>query len=991
MGSFEEIAVEILPLQERKEMDDFDGLDNHLDALLHHQTSRKPQVLLESGSETSHVTSFSSARNSDDEDLLIQPRGRLAARMVAEDSETEQQPKESARDRVRRMLMSKANTARMSLSEAKDTQSEDEDVPVPSRRRKAIASKASTPRSSPPKRGGLFVSPSPEKSNAHAADSDSDSDLPADVPAMTANERFMALVEKKRQERLAKEEKEQREKKEAAQKRLKQAAQYSRILEDDDLSGSEEDDGGRRLTQQARPTRKASKKALEDMHRETQRMARNMQLAHQPKTKKKITKSSLFAKFNYKPEGFMEDGVADSAPSSSPRRTDPEIHDTPPTSPSSPPPYDKVPEIESQQPQQPEESRLDDDDDDELPSLEDVTSGEYKAPSPPRTIIDKGKGKAIEQPSPPAKQPLFTQRPIRVIPPKVIKKPAFIGDDSDSDLEIIPKSKKDTIFDRIPQQQDQQSHSLHTLRMLAHLTSPGKQAPKKNARSSMTASELQLSLQQRARQQAAREREERLHDLKARGIIVQTAEERNNEMAEVEDLMAKARREADEIAKEEKAAGKKERQANGEEMFDDSSADEDYEEIDHLSKSSQAGSENGDESDDSEREDEFDEEELEDSESVDRYLTVANPLFGQDASESETAEDDQDMIMDEDAGGMINDEEELPMVQNRRRAKNVISDDEDDDLPAHSPTNLHTDSPAKTASAPGSVLRSAKKTFIPGLPVAGPAGLSLTQIFAGTMDESQDFDNGSTQSPSQRIDTEQDSLAFLRNFPAPDLPSFRPTMDEDSQDFMVDRIPESQPTQAETQGIQLSFSQSQVHGFDSLVESASQFSEFPEATQDLGFQYMSPIQGRFAAPPQSTVDTVLLQNSPTPESNQETPIVKKKGKLMRRLQAPVLSDDEEPEQAEAEREDEFEITANVFDVMRKASKKKTAVADDFDKKKSAAKEMVQEQADESEDEYAGLGGASDDESGEEDDALVREMIDDNTKNVDESKLAAFYA
>ena len=96
--------------------------------------------------------------------------------------------------------------------------------------------------------------------------------------------------------------------------------------------------------------------------------------------------------------------------------------------------------------------------------------------------------------------------------------------------------------------------------------------------------------------------------------------------------------------------------------------------------------------------------------------------------------------------------------------------------------------------------------------------------------------------------------------------------------------------------------------------------------------------------------------------------------------------------AETEAAEDLNITANVFDVMQKASKKKEIVVDEFDKKKSKAKEMVHEQADESEDEYAGLGGASDDESAGEEDEYVKEIIDDEGgKDVDESKLAAFFA
>jgi len=87
----------------------------------------------------------------------------------------------------------------------------------------------------------------------------------------------------------------------------------------------------------------------------------------------------------------------------------------------------------------------------------------------------------------------------------------------------------------------------------------------------------------------------------------------------------------------------------------------------------------------------------------------------------------------------------------------------------------------------------------------------------------------------------------------------------------------------------------------------------------------------------------------------------------------------------------LDVSSNAFDVMRKSSNKKV-LTDKFNKKKSDAKQMVQEQAEESEDEYAGLGGASDDESGDEEDALVKEMIDDEAgKDANERELAAFYA
>ena len=61
------------------------------------------------------------------------------------------------------------------------------------------------------------------------------------------------------------------------------------------------------------------------------------------------------------------------------------------------------------------------------------------------------------------------------------------------------------------------------------------------------------------------------------------------------------------------------------------------------------------------------------------------------------------------------------------------------------------------------------------------------------------------------------------------------------------------------------------------------------------------------------------------------------------------------------------------------------------KKNSKAKDIVDEAAEESEDEYAGLGGHSDESDGEEN-AIDRQMINDNSGEVvDEKQLAALNA
>ncbi|TAQ89405.1 hypothetical protein B7494_g2277 [Chlorociboria aeruginascens] len=949
-------------------------------------------------------------REEDDEDKeedIMRPKGRLASRMQTNDEhsdEDEDHATDNARERVRRMLMTKSKPP--TPVDIGDPETADEnDSPVAARKRRIrVPRNRSTPTSgsaSPP----LFISPTSQKYSAPDDASDSD-DLPKN-PA--AGDRFKALVEKKRQERREKEAEITREKARKAAERKRQTA----LVDEDDLDVSD-GENGRRLTQQARPTRKASKKALEEMHRETQRLSRNMQLAHQAKTKKKITKASLFAKFNYKPTEDDSAEVTYPTSSSSAHDSDIEMHSTPPTSPAS---HENSVEKGA--------GDLDTSaistvlgllvSDEDLPNLGDAL---VRMPSS-STRIDKGKGKAIEE-EPivqlSEKKPKFTQRPIRVRPPKVADRVQVFAYDSDSDLEIVSskttaqKTKLDSIFDRVPVKNAKESKSLHALRMLAHLTSPGKQNLDKSKNPSMTSTDLHLSLQQRAREQATREREERLQALRDKGVIVQTAEEREKEMAEVEDLISKARREGEEIMKREKAAAKKERKKNGEiDPLGESSDDEEWDEEkeDFTKQLSGSGSED-DEANASEREDSEEDEENDDKMSMDgeeNLVAIKNHMFDREAAETEddgaeeSASDEQEEADDEDE----NEENEMLPIQKRRaRNTNVISDEEDegDDEkviptlpPTDSPVQIHTDS----SGAPTSVLRSATKTFIPGLTVAGPAGLGLTQIFAGTMDDSQIEPHEASPMARTKITTRQDSMDFLRGIPAPELPPFVPTMEEDSQDIVIDsqsHVPESQPQESMTQGFQFQFNQSQVHGFDSLVDSfATQVSDFPEATQDLGFQHMTPIKGRFIEPPPSTTATVIVEPTQLPEIMEESPILKRKSRLRQRARIASVSDEEDAEEPTvASSEDEFKISANVFDVMRKASKKQKVVVNEFDKKSSKAKDMVNEQAEESEDEYAGLGGASDDESGDEEDAYVKEIIDDEGgKDVDESKLAAFFA
>ncbi|EMR83572.1 putative mrc1-like domain-containing protein [Botrytis cinerea BcDW1] len=951
------------------------------------------------------------SQTSSDEEEIARPRGRMAARMQAalDGSDDDQLVANNPRERVRRLLKNKPRPESPKVADD-GSHADESDMPEVLRRRKTGSSPRQTPVKPIPRQEsaspGLFVTPSAGRSATPQADASDPDDFQLDSISKS-NKTFQDLVARRRQERHAREAEDRKKKAAKAEERKRQAA----LIEDDNQVDSE-DEGGQRLTQQNRPTRKASKRAIEEMHRETQRLSRNMQLAHKATNKKKITKQSLFAKFGYRQAEETNAVSSDPArpTSSSPPpalQSDIEMQETPPTSPPD--------EMDPNDKQELAGSSLVtsmamDVVEEDLPTLEEA----LKSTLPSRR--DKGKGKDVDTELTEAsseKKPAFKQRPIRVRPAKVMTGELEL--DSDSDLEIVkPKksarnAKLDAIFKRIPEKQATEPHSMMALRMLAHLRSPGKQNSGRNQKPSITAQDLQISLQLKARQQAHREREERLQALRDRGIIVQTAEEREKEMAEVDDLLAKARREGEEIQAREKAAAKRERKANGElDPLNDSSDDEEWQETNEIPEEEEISGSEDNEHEDSENEesDEGEDEENEEEEATDN--PVPNPLFDDEAEEDEESE--IDLSIPEDSANLMDaedEEETLPVHRRSRKSRvtNIIPDDEEEeDLLTKTPraprtislSHPRTDSPV----IPTSVLRSATKTFIPGLPITGPAGLGLTQIFQGTMDDSQDIFESSGLG-SQTLDVKEHSMDFLRRRAMPELPDFVPTMDdEETQDMVMDsqtQIQASQPVDNETQGIQVSFSQSQIHDFDSLVDNplSTQISEFPN-TQDEGFSMITPIKSRFMDPP-STAGTFKMGSPSTQMINddiQETPIMKKKGKLRRRARAISVSD--EDESLDAAREDnnqneDFEITADAFDVMRKAAKKKPKVVDEFDKKKSNAKNMVNEQAEESEDEYAGLGGASDDESGGEEDAFVKEMIDDEKKDIDESELAKFYA
>ena len=967
-----------------------------------HPLDRSPT----SAESPTHESKDSDAEESDDGPVV--PRGRLAARLQSRkpvngtrnssDDSTEAECGENAYERIKKQLLPRTSNKRAS-PEVTEQQSlgSVSGTPVASGTRERLparkasrssSSRIATPLGSPKLPPGLFLTPgaaSPPINHQELAkgeNSDSNS------PDPHANQRFLTLVARKRAEREAKQAAEA-EKKAAREARLRKYSVDALGVSEDE---SDNNASARRLTQQARPTRKASKRALEEMNRETQRMNRNMQLAHQAKTKKKITKESLFARFNFRTSslstGENQQTTSSSTVASSVHGSDAEngpSHQTPPTSPLIPSDAAKEPMVEdaatdlidtSAVPDQPLEPE------NELPDIQEMIDN-------PQPVLKKGKGKAIDLDyvgigaSANDRNTEIKQPQTKVSLSMLASRSKQQDTDTDSDLEILPrqssKSRLDA-FNRLPTKKAREARSLQTLHALAQLHSPGKQ--KGRARATMTQSEMQTSLRQRARQQAAAERAEKIQELKNKGVIIQTAEERQKDQAEVEDLVEKARKEAEEIKRKEKDAVRKEKRANGElaTLADSSDEDEDYQQDEEIAA--------GVELSGSDEEDAVDEDNVSGSENgesdvedegiggvdVGDNMDKANRLIEDEASED--SEDESSGNCSEVADDERAEDEEIgaPLPRRKARANRVIDDDEDDDEPLPAPTTIQE---FPTENMPG-------KPIIPGLGMNGGPILpmmGMTQAFAATMAD--------TQSPAfdhTNVDQEQDSLRFLGPVPEPDLPVFDP---EDTESMVVDSqagVDSILQDSAANEDISLHFSQSQIQ-YDTAQETlkspaATQDEDIPDPTQDVGFGMSSPAANRFVLPPPSTVDTVLL-------TGEESPVKKKKGRLQRGKDAATnLSNDDAYTRGKGPAG--FEISANAFDVMKK-KRAAAATTKPYDKSKSEAKEMVEEEAFESEDEYAGLGGASDDEIGGSEDEETRKMIEHGDVEVDERKLAAFYA
>jgi mediator of replication checkpoint protein 1 len=939
------------------------------------------------------LRSLGSAKHQGSEDEVVPggPRGRLAAQMQtapasapfeSSDEDTGAEAYARIKDQIEEMSKSKGKG-----QEAITNRSSGDELQRSFPRRRFLKKNSGSsgghfsPQESRSPSPLFFPSASAGRSSAKASSkrisqegSDSE-ELPED-PLKQGGSKFLALVEKHRKQRLARQAADEAKRAERLQQ-LKEAgskgslnvvaATLNGLSDESDVSDR---DVGKRLTQQARPTRKASKKALDEMSRETQRMSRGMQLAHQAKIKKKITKDSLLARFNLPPPtslvGHLKEACHASTTANSTPASDVEGAKEQKKPPTSPIAREKESEPDDKALAPPEAmGTLVPDEDEELPAMEDLCRSQP-------TAVCKGKAKAVavdEVAEIPKKLVMTTKRPTAPLTRvSWSKRDAIIarGADSDSDLEIVTsnsKAKKIAAFEHFPQRKGRETNSHHILRSLAHLQT----GTSENKHSSINAAELESHLRRAARMQARKEREEKLEELRAKGIFVQTTEERDKEKQEVEDLVEQARVEAAEIEQREKKIAKKDGTFVKDQLDDGDSEDEDdtdfcdeNEEVeDHVSGSEEEeGQSEIDQEDDLETENDLNKRRGSDPQNTYMIVQHADAVLPEDHSRDTSLQKDN---------FETSEEAELPRRPARSRRALILSDDEDNEEVA-----VRGPSPPQTAKTPQSVLRSARKV-IPGLQMSDDLPMGLTQAFAATMAESESQDE-------IILTQEQDFLSLTRDLPSPQFPQAPSLNRLESLDIITD----SQPA-CQTQPLKLDLC---LMPKESVPQSpagmlSTQLSFVP--TQDVGY-VMSPFKdGRFDTPlpaPYSTIDTVIVPQE------ENSPILQRKGRLRRGRATPSSGD----EAVDSEhRRSGLSVESSAFAVLKHAASR-ASDQNLFDKSRSHAKEVVDEAAEESEDEYAGLGGASDEDDGEEDEA-DRRMIDLDEKlgQGDEGKLAGFYA
>lgn len=816
----------------------------------------------------------------------------------------------------------------------------------------------------------LFVSPAKFR-----VDEDSDEELPADP--LGSKERLAELVAAKRAERLAREKDEN-----AKRKRRSLNKHASSDLPDDlleDAEGPIDPEVDHIMSDAVRPTRKAGKKALLEMERETQRLSRQQALAHQMKTKKKFTTTDLFARFNFRQpqKGLQQQhsdadaGAEDTTGSSAPNSDGAERHarepvSTPPSSPPSlrPTPLEKQASIVElgalsklvpvRQDSIASLAQLEDDDE-ELPEMADILRSSQMPKPAPVTILQDDDEAALP------KKGLNLAR--------LGKKTAARNhdDSSDDDLDIIqPMPFHLRAFDNIQARPENattgSSKAIHLLKHLAHIGAY--EAPrqhKKGARISINPKTLEAQLRRKAKEQARQQQMERIEELRAKGIEIQTTEERDREAEVFENLLEKARQDAVELRKLEKAAFKAELgEGDGAQASDDEDEDEEYVVSDSDDDRSHGGGVEGEE----------------DGERLVDDAAEESDADGEDSGEEINHDADlQEVEEDNEESGLLGSKTTdaiAPQTEGQRRARHsrIIKDDDDDES---------EDEPAALAAVPRAQPTPTQSAdpfaaFNFNANMADASLMSPTQAFQATM-----------QTPTQA--TQEDSMDILRRIAPPSTSSLPPAFEQMEDDSQLSVVPGSQVP--ESQRISLNWeTQAPETPVPTLGRGASNLSETPgwEPTQDAGLPSPWTIGASREDNLESVTDdhetqsTVRLRVSESPAPSAAPA---RKGRLVRR-QAVVDSDEDEdtapPASVEVAKRDAFREMAR-----RRAEALTVAEREEAEKE---MRHMMDEQAEESEDEYAGIGG--DDfvaPETEEDKA----MIDSSHVEVDERALAAHFA
>lgn len=600
---------------------------------------------------------------------------------------------------------------------------------------------------------------------------DSDEGLPANL---FANPRLALLVAAKRKER---------KEKEAAEARARDERRACNLDDTNSSDDSSDDMDAKALesTIQPRQRRSAGKRALEEMARESQRMARGMQLVHEATTRRKVGKDELFAKFGFRPqnatativpstEGEVEKGMRTRKEDKDGHNSGEEVTCNEGNTEEIAIPLDPTPATISIN---------------IIPKKESVT--------PPPTRLDKGKGRAVDPPTP-KKQ---IKRGFKLPPVKVdfSKHPInTIIIESDDDIEIVDPAKASVQLkvkeqsskyaalqarkllavetqrqERVAREKAQKDAIIQDLRKRSgNTTILQSKSSKVMSKTKMSQKQLTASLLQQSRVQALKEREEKIAELKARGVIILTAEERAKDIATVEEQMEKVRLEAERIKKQEKKEQRLEAIRKGQKVETDSE-EEEGEDIPESEEESEEVDGNWVDEEGQEGLYELSGEEEEDILGPREFETGEEDTSGvEDFSDEEKSEEDSNgeaidnpdlrvrpSIVDhayEDDIEEDYDEAITAPIPRKSRKSNRIVDEDDEVMKDLDLVDIDTPSTPYKSKNPFATVTN------PGIDTGAPLG--LTQMFQSTIG-----DTYVTQPPS----TDNNSKNPFANFPGLDM------------------------------------------------------------------------------------------------------------------------------------------------------------------------------------------------------------------------------